>query len=167
MFCTRCGNRNAGADAFCTRCGAAFAAAATKRHPLVPSPAEDQDVEGVQDAAVCPLLVVRRGHNAGSRFALAKGRTTLGRDAKAVIFLNDITVSRNHAVVVYDDNGCTIADQGSLNGTYVNGRLIDEPISLRHGDELQIGVYKLECRYSAASPSAQGEDLGPDERSAG
>ena len=116
----------------------------------LPSPAPE---------SVFPLLVVRRGSNAGSRFGLADGRTTLGRESTAVIFLNDIAVSRRHAVIVRENDSCVVTDQGTLNGTYVNGRLIDRPTPLTHGDELQIGAFRLVYVYSGAS-SADLDDRG-------
>ncbi|MCL6440173.1 MAG: FHA domain-containing protein, partial [Thermoleophilum sp.] len=65
-----------------------------------------------------------------------------GRSPKADVFLDDVTVSRNHAVVVRRRDGFYIDDLGSLNGTYVNRRRIDSH-RLSHGDELQIGKYRL------------------------
>lgn len=88
------------------------------------------------------MLIVRRGPNAGSRYLLDVDVTRAGRHPDSEIFLDDITVSRRHAEILRVGNGYTIRDAGSLNGTYVNRDRVDEaPIT--HGDELQIGKFKL------------------------
>jgi pSer/pThr/pTyr-binding forkhead associated (FHA) protein len=53
-----------------------------------------------------------------------------------------VTVSRRHAVVTRADDGFSLHDEGSLNGTYVNRRRV-ESAKLEDGDEVQIGKYKL------------------------
>ncbi|MFL5947846.1 MAG: FHA domain-containing protein, partial [Gaiellaceae bacterium] len=69
-------------------------------------------------------------------------RTTIGRSPDCDIFLDDVTVSRKHAVLVQADDSYVIEDQGSLNGTFLNRRRI-ESAPLEHGDELQVGKYRL------------------------
>src|ERR671939_339228 len=64
------------------------------------------------------------------------------RPPDAEVFLDDVTVSRNHALLVRRRDGLYIDDLGSLNGTYVNRRRI-ETHKLTNGDELQVGKYKL------------------------
>jgi pSer/pThr/pTyr-binding forkhead associated (FHA) protein len=88
------------------------------------------------------LLVIRRGPNAGSRFALSEGTTTIGRHPDSDIFLDDVTVSRRHAEVRAADGRFTVTDAGSLNGTYLNRERIEEA-QLRNGDELQVGKFRL------------------------
>ncbi len=58
------------------------------------------------------------------------------------MFLDDVTVSRDHALIVRRGDEVFLDDLGSLNGTYVNRRRIDSH-TLEDGDELQIGKYKL------------------------
>ena len=88
------------------------------------------------------LLLVKRGPNAGSTFLLDGDETTVGRDTDSAVFLDDVTVSRKHAVLVERDGGFFIEDQGSLNGTFVNRKRV-ESAQLDEGDELQIGKYRL------------------------
>jgi pSer/pThr/pTyr-binding forkhead associated (FHA) protein len=89
------------------------------------------------------MAVVRRGPNAGSRFMLDQPSTAVGRHPHSDIFLDDITVSRRHAVIRrLDAGGYEVSDVGSLNGTYVNHERVDTA-PLRHLDELQVGRFVL------------------------
>ena len=96
------------------------------------------------------LLVVLRGPNTGARFLLDDAEVTTGRGPDRDIFLDDVTVSRKHAVFVREDGGFGVRDVGSLNGTYVNRERIDQT-SLRTGDEVQIGKFRLVYYYSNAA----------------
>ena len=90
-----------------------------------------------------PALVVRSGGGrAGETFRPQGERTTIGRSPDCGIFLDDVTVSRRHAVLVERDGSFYIEDEGSLNGTFLNRRRI-ESAELSDGDELQIGKYRL------------------------
>jgi pSer/pThr/pTyr-binding forkhead associated (FHA) protein len=88
------------------------------------------------------LLTIQRGPNAGSKFLIDKDVTTAGRHPESDIFLDDVTVSRRHAEFRRDDRKFFIRDAGSLNGTYVNRKRVEEA-QLASGDELQIGKFKL------------------------
>jgi pSer/pThr/pTyr-binding forkhead associated (FHA) protein len=88
------------------------------------------------------LLVVVRGPNAGSRYAVQSESTTIGRHPDSDVFLDDVTVSRRHAEVRNVDRSHQLVDVGSLNGTYVNGERIDTA-TIRIGDQLQIGKFKF------------------------
>ena len=88
-------------------------------------------------------LVIRAGGGrAGESFPLEGDRMTVGRRPESDVFLDDVTVSRDHAVIVRRGSDYHLDDCGSLNGTYVNRRRIDSH-RLADGDELQIGKYKL------------------------
>src|SRR5207237_9379930 len=101
-----------------------------------PDQLEDIRVEG-------PALVVRSGGGrAGETFTPQSERTTIGRSPDCPVFLDDVTVSRRHAVLVERDGRWFVEDQGSLNGTFVNRRRV-ESAELSDGDELQIGKYRL------------------------
>ncbi len=88
------------------------------------------------------LLVVLRGPNAGARFLLDDAEVSSGRHPNSDIFLDDVTVSRKHAVFYRDGDGYAVRDVGSLNGTYVNRASVDQAV-LRSGDEVQIGKYRF------------------------
>ncbi|MCE5202991.1 MAG: FHA domain-containing protein [Actinomycetia bacterium] len=89
-----------------------------------------------------PMLVVRKGVEVGERFYLDQPVLTIGRDPESDIFLNDVTVSRAHAILDSSADGVTIEDVGSLNGTYVNGMRVDKA-SLRSGDTVQVGRFEM------------------------
>lgn len=88
------------------------------------------------------LLVIRRGSDEGPRFPLEKEQTTVGRHPDSDVFLDDVTVSRRHAVFVTEGQTTTVHDAGSLNGTYVNRQRIEQSV-LASGDEVQVGKFKL------------------------
>jgi pSer/pThr/pTyr-binding forkhead associated (FHA) protein len=88
------------------------------------------------------VLIVRAGAQAGARFPLEQRVTRLGRHPDSEISLDDITVSRRHAEIERTHDGYVVSDAGSLNGTYVNQERI-ERLLLRHGDELQVGKFRL------------------------
>jgi RNA polymerase subunit RPABC4/transcription elongation factor Spt4 len=87
------------------------------------------------------VLVIKKGPVIGQRIDVSQDEIIIGRDPKCDIFLNDITVSRRHAKLIYTDSA-EIRDTGSLNGTYVNNERT-ESAKLRSGDEIQIGKFVL------------------------
>ena len=109
---------------------------------------EAQDDPGAPHGDLEPgqaLLVVKRGPNAGSKFLIDRDVTTAGRYPESDIFLDDVTVSRKHAVLVRTPEGFRVEDQGSLNGTFLNRRRIESG-ELSDGDEVQVGKYRLTFR---------------------
>jgi pSer/pThr/pTyr-binding forkhead associated (FHA) protein len=97
----------------------------------------------LDDGTEVPLLVVVRGANVGSRFALTSQLTTIGRHPESDVFLDDVTVSRRHAEVRREADGrLELTDVGSLNGTYVNNERIDQA-DLAEGDQVQVGKFRL------------------------
>lgn len=87
------------------------------------------------------LLLVLKGAGRGNRFLVGKSGTTIGRATSCDIFLDDITVSRNHASISFDQY-FTFSDAGSLNGSYLNNERITTA-DLKSGDEIQIGKFHL------------------------
>ncbi len=95
---------------------------------MVEQPADSEHVLTRADQATVDalrpgtaLLVVLRGPNTGARFLLDDDEVSSGRHPDSDIFLDDVTVSRKHAVFSRTDRGFVVRDVGSLNGTYVNG----------------------------------------------
>ena len=88
-------------------------------------------------------LVIVTGSAAGSRFELVKEITSVGRHEESDLLLDDVSVSRHHALFTRTASGrVTLRDLNSLNGTYVNGTRVEET-TLHSADEVQIGKYKL------------------------
>jgi hypothetical protein len=138
--CSGCSAALSPTDRECPNCGMKVQGSTTSFEPVV---AEDQPAEKVAAASdEGPLLVVRKGPQPGERFFLDRPRLVIGRDPESDIFLNDMTVSRAHAVVEYDGHVVRVSDAGSLNGTYVNG-VVAEQASLSDGDVLQIGTFQM------------------------
>ncbi len=88
------------------------------------------------------MLIALSGPSAGARFLLNSDQVSIGRDTNSEIFLDDITVSRKHSQISRSGDEFSIEDLKSLNGTYVNAQSITRT-SLRTGDELHIGKYRL------------------------
>jgi hypothetical protein len=157
IFCNRCGHRNPEGSNFCSSCGTVLERLpagdlATTTITFVPVEAvgevgeEEVTVSLGDHPPGVGLLVVKRGPNAGSRFAVSGPVTTIGRNLSSDIFLDDVTVSRRHAEIGHGDAGFSVSDLGSLNGTYVNRERI-ESASIHNGDELQVGKFKLVFLY--------------------
>lgn len=87
-------------------------------------------------------VVITRGPGAGSRFRVDADEIRIGRHPEAQVLLDDVTVSRRHALLTTVDGRVVLTDQGSLNGTYVAGERVDSHV-LADGDELQIGRFHL------------------------
>ena len=145
VYCTECGFQNPETANYCSRCGALLEKGESgSAMTYTPDDGEDDPAEILEDLGVKgPALVVRSGGGrAGETFHPEGERTTIGRSPDCEIFLDDVTVSRNHAVLVERDGRFFVEDQGSLNGTFVNRRRIDNA-PLENGDEVQIGKYRL------------------------
>ncbi|HVW17096.1 MAG TPA: FHA domain-containing protein [Solirubrobacteraceae bacterium] len=148
VHCPECGFLNAEGANYCQKCGAFLgqrdapeATTATYRvgetGELIP--VELDDVVAHEGAA---LVIRAGGGRVGESFPLRGERMTIGRRPDADVFLDDVTVSRDHALLVHRAGSWHLDDLGSLNGTYVN-RVRIESQRLSEGDEVQVGKYKL------------------------
>jgi hypothetical protein len=159
LHCTECGFVNGEGANYCQRCGALLERAesaggvsvagggasgdsitATYRideaGELVPVEIEEVIRHG-------PALVIRAGGGReGESFAVDGERMSIGRRPDSEVFLDDVTVSRDHALLINRGEQWFLDDCGSLNGTYVNRSRIESQ-RLEEGDEVQIGKYKL------------------------
>jgi hypothetical protein len=146
VYCPECGFQNPESANYCSKCGALLVKDEGAETTQTYTPEEITDEEGPLDeiAAEGPALVVRSGGGrAGEHFIPQGDRTTIGRSPDNDIFLDDVTVSRKHAVVLQSGGELQIEDLGSLNGTFVYRRRIDAATRLESGDEVQIGKYRL------------------------
>ena len=147
QHCPECGFANADGANYCQRCGAFLAGAstpgATTATYRIGETGEIEEIKLDDHAGHGATLVIRSGGGrAGESYQLDGDRITVGRRPDSDVFLDDVTVSRDHAVIVRRGSDFYLDDCGSLNGTYVNRRRI-ESHRLGDGDELQVGKYKL------------------------
>ncbi len=146
LHCPECAFANAEGATYCQKCGAFLAAStpgATTGTYRIGETGELEAVKIDEVAAGGAALVIRAGGGrVGESFSLTQTRLTIGRRPESDIFLDDVTVSRDHALLVLRQGHYYLDDCGSLNGTYVNRKRI-ESHELHDGDELQVGKYKL------------------------
>ena len=151
VHCPECGFDNADGANYCQKCGAflgtqedkpAESQTATYRIDETTGELVPVDVEEVVAHEGAALVVRAGGGRVGQSFALDGDRMTIGRRPDSDVFLDDVTVSRDHALLVKRSGDYYLDDLGSLNGTYVNRHRI-ESHRLEDGDELQVGKFKL------------------------
>ncbi|MDO9410511.1 FHA domain-containing protein [Patulibacter sp.] len=149
VHCPECGFVAGTAANFCPKCGAYLADVAGVNEPTTATyHLQDSgeiaavDIGALQEQGVAALVVRAGGGREGESVPLQGDRITIGRRPESDMFLDDVTVSRDHALVVARGDGWHIDDLGSLNGTYVNRGRIDSAL-LHDGDEVQVGKFKL------------------------
>jgi pSer/pThr/pTyr-binding forkhead associated (FHA) protein len=147
LHCPECGFVNPEGANYCQKCGSYLARSECEDSTMAykvgeTGEYEPVDVEEEVDKAGAALVIRSGGGRAGESFTVEGDRMSIGRTPDAAVFLDDVTVSRNHALLVRRRDGLYIDDLGSLNGTYVNRRRI-ESHKLDDGDEIQIGKYRL------------------------
>jgi hypothetical protein len=149
--CPECGFVNADGANYCSRCGSYIGQpegdkpvqGTTATYVIDEATGELRPVEVESVASGGGALVIRSGGGrVGQSFPLRDERMSVGRTPEADVFLDDVTVSRDHATLVHRQGAWYLDDSGSLNGTYVNRSRIDSH-KLEDGDEVQIGKYKL------------------------
>ena len=150
LHCPECGFVNPEGANYCQKCGAFLGRTeGGGDEPSTMTYKVDEtgeyapiDIDEEVERAGAALVIRSGGGRAGESFPVDQERMSIGRTPDAAVFLDDVTVSRNHALLVQRQDGYYIDDLGSLNGTYVNRRRI-ESHRLEDGDEIQIGKYKL------------------------
>jgi pSer/pThr/pTyr-binding forkhead associated (FHA) protein len=150
LICPACGNHTEDDARFCSQCGEKIltnestTTLGVLEDTTLTNELSSDDIAAIEELpAGSALLIVLRGPATGARFLLNEPRTIAGRDPASDIFLDDITVSRAHAAFTIDNYEVTIEDLGSLNGTYVQRELLQEPLVLNNGEEVQIGKFKM------------------------
>lgn len=146
VYCPECGFQNPESANYCSKCGAALVRDEPADETTIAFTPEEEDeaTTTLEDVGIHgPALVVRSGGGrAGEIFHPTGERTVIGRSPDCDIFLDDVTVSRRHAVLIERSGNFFIEDEGSLNGTFLNRRRI-ESAQVNDNDELQIGKYRL------------------------
>ena len=149
VHCPECGFVNTEGANYCQKCGAYLSRPEGGEQPTTMTYKVDDtgelrpvDIDKVVEKTGAALVIRSGGGRAGESFTIEEEKTSIGRSPDAGVFLDDVTVSRNHALIVRRADGFYINDLGSLNGTYVNRRRI-ESHKVSDGDEVQIGKFKL------------------------
>lgn len=91
------------------------------------------------------LLVVRSDTQAGASVAVTDS-VVLGRSPEADALLDDPYASMFHLRLTMDGDTMSLADLGTTNGTYVNGRRVTSPVVLNSGDSVQVGKTIMEVK---------------------
>ena len=96
-----------------------------------------------------PVLQVLVGQEIGRRYLLNAAKLHLGRSGANVdlAITGDAEISGRHAILVHDDEGFTLTDLGSLNGSYVDGEAIEGPTRLNDGAKILLGATVLRFGY--------------------
>jgi len=141
--CPVCGTVNPALETYCSECGFLLSS-----QPGAPAEAE------AEEQAACPYSLV--DERTGRRYALHSGDNLVGREAGDVLLV-DGTVSRKHAVITVTEDGVTVTDQGSTNGTRVDGVGLKAgtPQPVRAGATLQFGAVALRLDGPEGSAPAE------------
>ncbi len=137
IVCPVCNEKIPAGTGACPRCGFKLIGATQTFTPVSAEPPAP-----VVDSGAVPALEVVKGPYAGEDFVLGQGTFTLGRDPSCDVFLSNMTVSRHHATITVDGARVLIKDAGSLNGTWVDGKVVDEALLLP-GTHVQIGTFDM------------------------
>jgi hypothetical protein len=142
--CPVCGAIVVGDINECERCGFKLVGAT-----------EEIDMPGAEDSGsigICgehgrPRLTLTKGPLKGEVFYLESFPVSIGRDPGCDLFLNNMTVSREHAAIEHEGSSLVVRDNDSLNGTWVDGKIVEQA-ELLEGTLLQIGTFSMQFSCS-------------------
>ncbi len=123
----------------CSRCGFKLVG---RTEEFVSLDTEEAVLEAAEEVCGRARLTVTKGPLEGESFYLETMPVTIGRDPKCDLFLNNMTVSRQHAVIECKGQQIIVRDNNSLNGTWVDGQVVEEA-ELQEGSLLQIGTFNM------------------------
>ncbi|MCR5845281.1 MAG: FHA domain-containing protein [bacterium] len=133
-------------DTVCARCGFKLVgrtesfANVTAQFEAIPEAAQEKPVSKPVDGV--PTLTIIKGPLQGEKFHLTDFPLVIGRDPECDLFLNNMTVTRKHALLEAIDGEVVITDLNSLNGTWIDGQIKDRSI-LKNGTIVQIGTFAM------------------------
>lgn len=116
-----------------------------------------------RSGAELPILIAQTGPMNGQRWLLEHA-VIIGRDPSCELVINDRQVSRFHARFEPTPQGVFLEDLGSKNGTYCNGRRVDEPLLLKDGDLIQVALVQHFAFLSSDATMPIETDLLPADR---
>lgn len=142
-ICPVCSSPIESGELTCKTCGFRLQGKTEEFAPVSVEKSEESGAPQKKEKGSEANLLVLRGLQKGSKYALGDEKITLGRDPKCTIFLNDMTVSRHHATIVFDSGSHIIKDEGSFNGVWINNKNYNEK-ALKSGDVIQLGAFCFE-----------------------
>ena len=109
-----------------------------------------------------PKLALQEGYQITGEFNVPHGQSVIGRgDTATLQIANHSGISREHCRLTFDQNTLTLEDLGSRNGTFVNGKPIDRPVTLKDKDHIQLDDVLLILNASDIQDSAESETAEP------
>src|SRR2546428_2599593 len=119
----------------------------------------------VQEQITAAYLVIENGPQAGKHIEICKDYTTIGRSRNCDIFLEDVTVHRKQASILYTHAGYVLRDDHGSGDSLVNGRVVQEQL-LHDGDQLLFGNTRLTFySHDATRPFQQISSMGKESHS--
>jgi len=113
------------------------------------------------------MLILQRAEGGAARWPLDRNRLLIGRDPDCDVILPERVVSRHHASIERRHDGYYLADNGSKNGTFVNGEPVGEGVLLRDGDDIQIALRFRLTFVDAGATAPLTADLGRSQPAVG
>jgi len=103
------------------------------------------------------------GNKKEREFQFEGGRVEVGRAVDCNLVINDPMVSSRHLCLFEQNGQLFVQDLGSINGTFLNGQPVSDPVPVAHGAEISFCNYRMEIRMaeSAGSPAASGPAAEP------
>ena len=98
------------------------------------------------------MASLRLRRDNGAETELDRDRSLLGRDAACEVVVDDKSVSRRHALIERRGEDWALTDQGSANGTYLDGRRVSEAV-LQNGQQLRLGSVIFQVEIEAEAPA--------------
>ena len=147
--CPVCKTKLNASDQVCPTCGFKLVGNTQEFRPVQISSESEKSSENKpisepnKNNSTSYYLLVLTGLQKGSKFTLDENDVTFGRDVNCGIFLNDMTVSRRHALIYFEKGAHIIKDLGSFNGVWVNNKNVTSK-ALRPGDIIQLGNFNFE-----------------------
>jgi hypothetical protein len=138
MICPVCKNTVEASNHECAYCGFKLVGGTQE----IDAPLINDIVNASVRLCKKPHLIVVKGPLEDEVFQLEPLPVTIGRDPSCDLFLNNMTVSRDHAVIEREGGKIIIRDEGSLNGTWVDGKVV-ERAELEEGSLVQIGTFTM------------------------
>lgn len=140
--CPICSSKLSENEPICPTCGFRLQGNTEQFEPIEVNNGKHSH-EAIASENASAYLLVLRGLQKGSKYALSSSDSSLGRDPNCTIFLNDMTVSRHHATITFESGAHIIKDEGSFNGVWINNKNIHEK-ALQNGDIIQLGAFCFE-----------------------